>query len=328
MFGPQNPFFAQQNIHGHINMMEVTAAHITELVKHLSHQNPGLMDAVIRNLAIANQRPHGCYMPYGLAQPGGPGLNGTNGQSRGWPQQTFETAVNLMAANPNPPTAFSPVAIDDYTDEERQTPVYWTPTNGGLPVAAVRFNWFKLRGISKESACNLAKAFAGFTFFSEACASLCPQDIYKALVTAGNTDSPVAMRGMTVFVHVAEIDVLDRAMARSWDGLSLSQGNVITNPREDIKGIFDRINAGKVSRLDVSLIDYGNSMGSPQDQRHVAAAQRALIDLGVIRNGDFAEFWLWSVEAPRAGLEEEVRRTIKTIGSDNLNTGLKIFKTL
>ena len=328
MFGSQNPLFAQQNMHANINMMEVTATHITEMVKHLSIQNPGLMDAVIRNLAIANQRPHGCYLPYGLAQPGGPGLNGTNSQSRGWPVQDFQTAVDMMAANPNQPVALDTDVLGNYEGEERQTPVYWTPTNGGLPVAAVRFNWFKLRGISKESACNLAKAFAGFTFFSEAGASLCPQDIYNALVTTGNTDSPVAMRDMTVFVHVAEIDVLDRAMARSWDGLSLSQGNVITNPKEDIKRIFDRISSGNVSRLDVSLIDYGNSMGSPQDQRHVDAAQKALIDLGVIRNGDFAEFWLWSIEAPRAGLEEEVRRAIKTIGSDKLNTGLKIFKTL
>lgn len=328
MFGPQNPFFAQQNIHGHINMVEVTAAHITELVKHLSHQNPGLMDAVIRNLAIANQRPHGCYMPYGLAQPGGPGLDGTNGQSRGWPQQEFHTSCDPMPANPSPSTEYTPAVVDDYVHEHRQTPVYWTPTNGGLPVAAVRFNWFKLRGITKEAACNLAKAFAGFTFFSDAGAALCPQDIYNALVTAGNTDSPVAMRGMTVFVHVAEIDVLDRAMARSWDGLSLSQGNVITNPKEDIKRIFDRINAGKVSRLDVSLIDYGNSMGSPQDQLHVDCAQKALIDLGIIRNGDFSEFWLWSVDAPRAGLEEEVRRTLGSIGSDKLMSNLKIFKTL
>ena len=293
MYGPQNPLFAQQNMHAHINMMEVTATHITEMVKHLSIQNPGLMDAVIRNLAIANQRPHIGYLPYGLAQPGGPGLNGANGQSRGWPVQAPEGStqcnwqVGEMQPQPDAQTLFS---FTNYEDEERQTPVYWTPTNGGLPVAAVRFNWFKLRGISKESACNLAKAFAGFTFFSEAGASLCPQDIYKALVTTGNTDSPVAMRDMTVFVHVAEIDVLDRAMARSWDGLSLSQGNVITNPKEDIKRIFDRISSGNVSRLDVSLIDYGNSMGSPQDQRHVDAAQKALIDLGVIRNGDFAEF--------------------------------------
>ena len=301
---------------------EMTAKHLSDLILSLSITNPGLVDAVIRNLAVVcNQRQQLQPMPYGL-NPLNPSQ--TEWPPRGWPVsdaraemmsgylgQGFNTNVDPNMFNQNVQSMLEQES-PEYGDGMRQSEIYAHANHESNDSVVISFNWFRLRkhAANTNYFARIAQSFTGIaTVAYDNGVSITPVDIYESLVRHIAAPNCAGMRNMALVIRRDEFSELDHALARNLDGICIGESKGSTMYR-DSKMAFT---VHGVSRLDVSLEAFGKIAG---DRASNSAANEALLVIGnllgrpITHNG----FWVFSFADPRPGLDEEIKRGIEAIG--------------
>ena len=301
---------------------EMVAKQLSDLIISLSLTNPGLVDVVIRNLAMAcNQRQQVQPMPYGL-NPLSP--TQTEWPPQGWPVsdaraemmsgylgQGFNTNVDPNMFNQNVQSMLEQES-PEYGDGMRQSEIYAHANHESNDSVVISFNWFRLRkhAANTNYFARIAQSFTGIaTVAYDNGASIAPVDIYESLVRHIAAPNCAGMRNMALVIRRDEFSELDHALARNLDGICIGESKGSTMYRDSK---LSHIVHG-VSRLDVSLEAFGKIAG---DRASNSAANEALLVIGNLLGRPIAHngFWVFSFADPRPGLDEEIKRGIEAIG--------------
>ncbi len=297
---------------------EVTAKHLSDLIISLSLTNPGLADAVIRNLAIAsNQRQQSNQMPFGLTPSqewppkGWPAAGSMSDMMYGWPGQGFNTNLDTNLFNQNIQSMLEQES-PEYGDGMRQSEIYAHNNHESNDTVVISFNWFRMRkhAANTNYFARIAQSFMGIATTAYINGSpISPVDIYEGLVRHVAAPNCAGIRNMALVIRRDEFSELDHALARNLDGICIGESKGSTMYR-DSKLTFT---VHGVSRLDVSLEAFGKLAG---DRASNSAANEALLVIGNLLGRPIAHngFWVFSFADPRPGLDEEIKRGIEAIG--------------